>query len=57
VELIRAGDRLNELPFRGVPVVGGRRKLIIGNYLVFYRVTGNAARVTILAVIDGRRMR
>ncbi|MGO8915266.1 MAG: type II toxin-antitoxin system RelE/ParE family toxin [Stellaceae bacterium] len=30
-ELIGAGDSLDELPFRGVPVIRGRRKLIIGN--------------------------
>jgi toxin ParE1/3/4 len=54
-ELIDAGDSLDLLPFRGVPVEGGRRKIVVRPYLIFYRVTPTGSHVTILAVIDGRR--
>jgi toxin ParE1/3/4 len=52
-ELYAAGNSLATFPERGVPVSGNRRKLIIGDYLIFYRVTRARRRVTILAVRHG----
>jgi len=55
-ELVGAADSLDHLPLRGAPIAGGRRRLTVGNYLILYRVDGDQTRVTILAVIDGRRL-
>jgi toxin ParE1/3/4 len=56
-ELVAAGDSLALFPFRGSPVVGGRHKLVVRPYLIFYRVTAGGENVRILAVVDGRRER
>jgi plasmid stabilization system protein ParE len=54
--LVEAADSLSRFPLRGRQVEGGRRKLLRPPYAIFYRVSADSERVTIVAVIDGRRL-
>lgn len=55
-QLLNAGESLGSMPQRGTRVEGGRRKLVMSPYVIFYQATPDGTEVVITAVVDGRRL-
>ena len=53
--LLDAGNSLADLPRRGRELEDGRRVLVAGRYLIYYRVVGQEVRI--VAVRHGARKR
>lgn len=53
--LIAAGDGLRTFPLIGKPL-GARRKLVVGEYCLFYRIRRAPLRIDILRVRHGKEL-